>query len=56
VDLPTQIQERLDALGVLAADIVERFVRGTGPGGQKIKKFKLIPTVLLVGSDPAESA
>lgn len=38
MDLPTQIQERLDALGVLAADIVERFVRGTGPGGQKINK------------------
>jgi len=38
VDLPTQIQERLDALGVLAADVEERFVRGSGPGGQKINK------------------
>ena len=38
VDLPTQIQERLDAIGVLAADIEERFVRGSGPGGQKINK------------------
>lgn len=38
VDLPTQIQERLDTLGVLAADVEERFVRGSGPGGQKINK------------------
>lgn len=38
MDLPTQIQARLDALGVLAADVEERFVRGSGPGGQKINK------------------
>jgi peptide chain release factor len=38
VDLPTQIQDRLDALGVLTADVEERFVRGSGPGGQKINK------------------
>ncbi len=38
MDLPSQIQERLDALGVLAADVEERFVRGSGPGGQKINK------------------
>jgi len=38
VVLPTQILERLDALGVLTADIEERFVRGSGPGGQKINK------------------
>ena len=38
VDLPTQIQQRLDSLGVLRADVEERFVRGTGPGGQKINK------------------
>jgi protein subunit release factor B len=38
VDLPTQIQERLDALGVLVRDVEERFVRGSGPGGQKINK------------------
>ena len=56
MDLPTQIQDRLDALGVLAADIEERFVRGSGPGGQKIKRFKPIPTVLLFCSDSAESA
>jgi peptide chain release factor len=38
VDLPTQIQDRLDALGVLVRDVEERFVRGSGPGGQKINK------------------
>jgi protein subunit release factor B len=36
--LPTQIDERLAALGLRAADVEERFVRGTGPGGQKINK------------------
>src|SRR5476649_1347725 len=36
--LPTQIDERLTAAGVRAADVEERFVRGTGPGGQKINK------------------
>jgi protein subunit release factor B len=36
--LPTQIVARLDALGVPARDVDERFVRGAGPGGQKINK------------------
>ena len=36
--LPTQIDERLATLGVRAADVDERFVRGAGPGGQKINK------------------
>jgi peptide chain release factor len=36
--LPTQIEERLTALGTGSADVEERFVRGTGPGGQKINK------------------
>ena len=36
--LPTQIDERLTAVGVRTADVEERFVRGTGPGGQKINK------------------
>ncbi|MSU71038.1 MAG: hypothetical protein EXS43_01675 [Opitutus sp.] len=31
--------------GVHPADEEERFVRGTGPGGQKIKIFKSISTV-----------
>lgn len=36
--LPTQIDERLAAAGVRPADVDERFVRGSGPGGQKINK------------------
>ena len=36
--LPTQIDERLTAVGARAADVEERFVRGAGPGGQKINK------------------
>ena len=36
--LPTQIDERLTALGVRVDEIDERFVRGAGPGGQKINK------------------
>lgn|ERR1035437_4371923 len=36
--LPTQIVERLAAAGVRAAEVEERFVRGAGPGGQKINK------------------
>lgn len=36
--LPIQIDARLAAAGVRPADVEERFVRGTGPGGQKINK------------------
>ena len=36
--LPTQIDERLTMLGVRPGDVDERFVRGGGPGGQKINK------------------
>lgn len=32
------IESRLTALGVRTADVEERFVRGAGPGGQKINK------------------
>jgi peptide chain release factor len=38
MDLPPEIQTRLDALGVFAADVRESFVRGSGAGGQKINK------------------
>lgn len=44
------IQRRLSKLGVSAEDMIERFVRGSGPGGQKINKtsvavyLKHIPT------------
>ena len=36
--LPTQIDERLAAMGISVADVEERFIRGSGPGGQKINK------------------
>lgn len=36
--IPTQIVARLGALGVRPDEIAERFVRGAGPGGQKINK------------------
>ena len=32
------IAARLAALGHRRADVAERFVRGTGPGGQKINR------------------
>ena len=38
MNLPTQIQKRLDTLGIILADVEEKFVRGSGPGGQKINK------------------
>ncbi|HVU24795.1 MAG TPA: peptide chain release factor-like protein [Opitutus sp.] len=36
--LPPQIDERLARLGWRAEEVDERFVRGSGPGGQKINK------------------
>jgi protein subunit release factor B len=36
--LPHQIDRRLAAVGVRREDVDERFVRGSGPGGQKINK------------------
>ena len=36
--LPTQIVERLAEVGAQPGDVDERFVRGAGPGGQKINK------------------
>jgi protein subunit release factor B len=35
---PPPIQARLRNLGVSESDIEERFIRGSGPGGQKINK------------------
>ena len=32
------VRSRLAALGVAASDVEERFIRGSGPGGQKINK------------------
>ncbi|HVU33175.1 MAG TPA: peptide chain release factor-like protein [Opitutaceae bacterium] len=35
---PEYLQPRLAVLGVRPGDVEERFVRGAGPGGQKINK------------------
>lgn len=35
---PLSLEERLRRLGVDPADIEESFIRGSGPGGQKINK------------------
>jgi len=36
--LDSALRQRLTSLGVRPEDVEERFVRGTGPGGQKINK------------------
>jgi protein subunit release factor B len=33
-----KLQERMRRLGINEADIEENFIRGTGPGGQKVNK------------------
>ena len=38
MSIPPNLDARLRALGVDPADVDERFVRGAGPGGQKINK------------------
>jgi len=38
MQIPTQIEERFRALGLNVQEVEERFVRRTGPGGQKINK------------------
>ncbi len=34
----TQLEARMNALGIKEADLVEKFVRASGPGGQKVNK------------------
>jgi peptide chain release factor len=38
LQIEANVRRRLAALGVGAADVEERFIRGSGPGGQKINK------------------
>ena len=33
-----QLRQRMERLGVREGDLIERFIRGSGPGGQKINK------------------
>ena len=36
--LPEELEKKMTRLGIKEADLVERFIRGSGPGGQKINK------------------
>lgn len=38
LEIDPALQKRLKKLGVLEPDLTESFIRGTGPGGQKINK------------------
>jgi protein subunit release factor B len=38
LQIEADVRRRLASLGVGPGDVAERFVRGTGPGGQKINK------------------
>jgi len=38
MDSSAKVRSRLAALGVHGSEIEERFIRGSGPGGQKINK------------------
>lgn len=37
----TDLRERMKKLGIREDDLVEQFVRGSGPGGQKINKSSI---------------
>ena len=37
-DKESQLQQRMADLGIRESDLVERFIRGSGAGGQKINK------------------
>lgn len=37
-DKITDLEQRMAALGIVEADLLEKFVRGSGAGGQKINK------------------
>ena len=36
--LPEELEKKMSRLGIKETDLVERFIRGSGPGGQKINK------------------
>jgi protein subunit release factor B len=40
-----QLEERMGRLGVKESDLIEEFVRGGGPGGQKINKTSVAVTI-----------
>ena len=38
IDKREALERRLDSLGIHEDDLIEKFIRGTGSGGQKINK------------------
>ena len=38
IDKREALERRLDSLGIHEDDVIEKFIRGTGSGGQKINK------------------
>ncbi len=36
--LPEELEKRMSRLRIKEADLLERFIRGSGPGGQKVNK------------------
>lgn len=56
-----ELQAAMERLGIAESDLVERFVRGSGPGGQKINKtsvavyLKHLPTGMEVKVQQARS-
>lgn len=40
-----ELYDRMDRLGMKGSDLVEEFVRGSGPGGQKINKTSVAVTL-----------
>lgn len=56
-----ELADRLDALGIFEEDLVERFVRASGPGGQKVNKtssavyLKHLPSGIEVKAQGARS-
>lgn len=39
-----EIETKLNALGARTSEVEEKFIRGSGAGGQKIKIFQSNPT------------
>jgi protein subunit release factor B len=40
-----QLEERMSRLGLKESDLIEDFIRGSGPGGQKINKTSVAVTL-----------
>ena len=38
IPIPDELRQRMAAIGLFEDDLVERFIKGSGPGGQKVNK------------------